>query len=302
MKNKFIVVAKNNIDELFRDKINRIQDLPADVDWDSIKGRAEYQKQYPTVNGKIKRLHVYLSSAAAALILITLSVIFIQKAANETVSFSNLTAEIKELTLPDGNSVWLNKNSSVEYPSKINKEQYDISINGEAYIEISYLKSKKYTIKAQNARVFAETPTSFNIKARTDVENIDITVASGAVTIADESYRQGLALLVTQGNYCSVHKSRKLVYTAQNIDENYLAWKTGKLIFHNQPIATVSDILALYYDTKIELEDASLAYCLFSGTFEQKPIDIILNQIQADLNFTIINTGSKITFSGKGCL
>jgi ferric-dicitrate binding protein FerR (iron transport regulator) len=239
---------------------------------------------------------------AAALILIALSLIYIQKAANERVTFSNLTAGVKELTLPDGNAVWLNKNSSVAYPSKINKEPYEISINGEAYIELTYLNGKKYTIKAQNARIFAEAPASFNIKAWTDQENIDITVASGALTIADESYRQGLALLVTQGNYCSVHKSRKLVYTAQNIDENYLAWKTGKLIFHNQPIATVSDILALYYDTKIELEDASLAYCLFSGTFEQKPIDIILNQIQADLNFTIINTGSKITFSGKGCL
>ena len=204
--------------------------------------------------------------------------------------------------MPDGNSVWLNRNSSIEYPVKINKEHLEIVINGEAYIELAYLKSKKYTIKAQNARIVAEAPASFNIKARADEENIDITIASGAVTIAEESHRQGLALLVTQGNYCSVHKSRKLVYTAQNIDENYLAWKTGKLIFNNQPIETVSEILALYYDTKIEFEDASLAYCLFSGTFEQKPIDIILNQIQADLNFTIINAGSKITFSGKGCL
>ncbi len=297
-----MVESKNNIDELFRDKINRIHNLPADVDWNSIKGWSEYQKQYPSGKVKIKRLYVYLSSAAAALILITLSLIYIQKAANERVKFSNPTAGVKELTLPDGNAVWLNKNSSVEYSAKINKEPYEISVNGEVYFELAYLKSNRYTIKAQNATIVAEAPTSFNIKARTDQENIDITVASGAVTIADESYRQGLALLVTQGNYCSVHKSRKLVYTAQNINENYLAWKTGKLIFHNQPIATVSDILALYYDTKIELEDASLAYCLFSGTFEQKPIDIILNQIQSDLNFTIINTGGKITFSGKGCL
>jgi ferric-dicitrate binding protein FerR (iron transport regulator) len=296
------VETKNNIDELFRDKINQIHDLPSDLNWNRTKGWSQYRKQYLSDKGKLRRMYLYLSSAAAALIIIFLSVIYYQNAVNETISYNNQTAEVKELTLPDGNSVWLNKNSSVEYPSKINKEQYEISVNGEVYIEITSLKSKKYTLTAQNARVFAETQTSLNIKTRTDEENIDITVASGAVTVADESYRQGLALLVTQGNYCSVHKSRKLVYTSQNINENYLAWKTGKLVFHNQPIASVSDILAKYYDTKIELKDASLAYCLFSGTFEQKPIEIILNQIQSDLNFTIINTGSKITFSGKGCL
>ena len=54
--------SKHNIDELFRDKVNRIQEIPADVDWDSIKGWAEYQKQYPSVKGKIKRMHVYLNS------------------------------------------------------------------------------------------------------------------------------------------------------------------------------------------------------------------------------------------------
>jgi ferric-dicitrate binding protein FerR (iron transport regulator) len=296
------VEPENNIDNLFCNKINRINDLPADVDWNRKKGWSEYQKQY--LSGKVKtiRLQLYLSSAAAAVILILLSVIFYEDVTDRTVSFNNQSTGIKEITLPDGNSVWLNRNSSVEYPPRIKSELFEISVKGEVFIEINDLKSNKYIIKAQNTRVFAETLTSFNIKARTDEDNIDITVASGAVTVADEIYEQGLALLVTEGNYCSVHKSRKLVYASENINDNYLAWKTGKLIFHNQPIATVSDILSKYYDTKIELEDFSIAFCLFSGTFERKPINVILDQIQSDLDVTIINTGSKIIFSGKGCL
>ncbi len=293
--------SNHKIDRLFRDKVNQMHDLPADIEWNSRKGWSQYREQFLPGKIEIKRLYLYLGSAAAALIIVLLYIIY-QNPAGDSVIIDNITSEIKQITLPDGNSVWLNRNSSVRYPSTIDKDQYIITVHGEVFIELTSMKSKKYTIEAQNARIYAEKPGSFNIKARAGDENINITVASGMVTIADESYGQGLALLVTQGNYCSVHKSSKLVYTAKNINDNYMAWKTGKLIFHNQPIATVSDILSQYYDTTIELEDASIAYCLFSGTFEQKPLDIILNQIQTDLNFTIINTGNKITLSGKGCL
>jgi len=109
-------------------------------------------------------------------------------------------------------------------------------------------------------------------------------------------------LLVAQGNYCSVHRSRKLAYASTNKNDNYLAWKTGKLIFNNQPIATVMDILDKYYDTRIELENDAIAYCLFSGSFEQKPIEVILNKIRSDLNLKILTTESKIILSGRGCL
>jgi transmembrane sensor len=296
------VEPENDIDNLFRNKINRINDLPADVCWTREKGWSDYLKKYLSGRVKTRSLRLYLSSAAAAVIFVLLSVIFYKDVTDRSVSFNNESAGIKQLSLPDGNSLWLNRNSSVEYSPKIKNERYEISVKGEVFIEINDLKSNKYIIKAQNTRVFIESPTSFNIKARTNEDNIDITVLSGAATVADESYEQGLALLVTEGNYCSVHKSRKLVYASENINDNYLAWKTGKLIFYNQPIATVSDILAKYYDTKIELEDPSIAYCLFSGTFERKPIDVILDQIQSDLGFSIINTGNKIIFSGKGCL
>ena len=107
-------------------------------------------------------------------------------------------------------------------------------------------------------------PCNLNIRARIEEENVNITVGTGAIKIVEESNQKGLALLVTEGNYCSVHKSQDLVYTSVNRNCNYLAWKTGKFTFNNMPIATVTDILAEYYHTEIEFEDKTLAYCLFS--------------------------------------
>ena len=295
-------MENDNIDKLFRDKIKQISDLPETVNWNSKKGWQEYQKLHFSKTLSVKRMFVYLSSAAAALAIVFLSISYYQKTFNKLISINNETTETMEITLPDGNTVWLNKNSSIEYPHKTNEVLNKISVSGEIYIEINNKKSQKYTIKAHNAVIIAETTASFNIRAYADEDNVDITVASGAVKIAEESFERGLALLVIQGGYCSVHKSQKLVYASENKNENYLAWKTGRLIFDNQPIASVKDILAEYYDTKIELEDNSIAYCLFTGSFEEQSINTILDQIQTDLNFEIKYTGNKIIFSGAGCM
>lgn len=133
-------------------------------------------------------------------------------------------------------------------------------------------------------------------------ENVLVTVASGAIKIMEESNDEGLKLLVTEGNYCSVHKSQGLAYSSANSNNNYLAWKTGKLTFNSTPIATVTDILAEYYNIEIELEDKALAYCLFTGSFDNQPVDIVLNQIQSKLNFNINISGNKIKISGKACV
>jgi ferric-dicitrate binding protein FerR (iron transport regulator) len=130
-------------------------------------------------------------------------------------------------------------------------------------------------------------------------ENVIVTVASGAIKIGEEGNNEGLKLLVTEGNYCSVHKSQGLAYTSANSNSNYLAWKTGKLTFNSTPIATVTDILSEYYNIEIEIEDKESAYCLFTGSFENQPVDIVLDRIQSELNFVVKISGKRILISRK---
>jgi len=297
-----MILKEFEIDDLFKDKINQIDTLPDNIDWNSNTGWKEYQQKYPIKKvSVIKRIVYYSTAAAAVLIIVFFSALYYQNKKNAVILVQNNTTKTKEITLPDGNSVWLNKNSFIEYPSNLNKEQNEISVSGEVYFEINNKKSHNYVINAHNAVIHAETIASFNIRAYPDEDNIDVTVAAGAIKIGEESYEKGLTLIVIQGNYCSVNKSQKLVYAAANINDNYLAWKTGKLIFNNQPIATVKDILTEYYNTVIELKENDIAYCLFTGSFDNQSLDIVLDQIQSDLHFVIINTGIKITFSGNGC-
>jgi ferric-dicitrate binding protein FerR (iron transport regulator) len=287
------------IDKTFRERIDKLSGLPPDVAWNREKGWNEYAEQY--LSGRItgRKLFLYVSSAAAVIVLAILSVLVLQVAHYRTVTVSNNTDSIKEIVLPDSNRIFLNKDSFIEYPSRINEKHNSFLVSGETYFEFSYLKTPQYIIKAHNAVIIAERPCKLNIRDRMEEENVLVTVASGAIKIMEESNDEGLKLLVTEGNYCSVHKSQGLAYTSANSNNNYLAWKTGELIFNNTPIATVTDILAEYYNIEIEVEDKALAYCLFTGSFENQPIDRVLDRIRSELNFVIKISGNRISISRK---
>lgn len=294
-------MENDRIDMIFREKLGELSDLPPEVKWTSEKGWKDYEKKYGQNKRHDIRTLLYLSSAAALFLIVLLLFPAIREHGFKTLLVSNNTDETKELVLPDGNRIWLNSHSTIQYPSKIDKDHSEFTVDGEVYFEIRNQLRHAFKIKAHNAHVLAENPCGFNIRARMQEDNVNITVATGAVKIMEESYGNGLALLLTEGSYCSVHKSQNLVYSSINRNENYLAWKTGKLDFKQTPMATVTDILAEYYHKHIELEDKSLAYCLFSGSFNDQSIEVILHRMQTDLDFVIRNSGDKIMISGKGC-
>jgi ferric-dicitrate binding protein FerR (iron transport regulator) len=292
----------NDIDKLFREKVHQLDGLPENISWNGNIGWKHYQEQFLPEKERNNKTIISLLSAAAIIVIVFFSVILNPYSKDRSIIEKNKTSEVRIITLPDGNKVWLNTNSSVGYPAEWNSENFVMSVSGEVYVEISNKKSEQYTIKADNAIIIAEKLTSFNLKAFPGKENIDIAVAKGVIRVQEDDSPPGPALLVTEGNYCSVHRSQKLIYASSITNDNYLAWKTGRLIFDDQSIATVVDILSEYYNTPIEILSDRIAYCTFSGSFEKPPLDIVLNKIQKDLNLKINYTGTKVSISGTGCL
>jgi ferric-dicitrate binding protein FerR (iron transport regulator) len=295
-------MKENNIDRQFRERVDQMSDLPQNISWNRDSGWIQYLEQFDKEKPEIRKIVFTLLAAAAVLVIVVFTVFLNNYFKDKSVTQQNLTSEVRQIILPGGNKAWLNSNSSIEYRSAVNSGNFEIEVSGEIYLEINNLKYERYTLKAYNAIIVAENPSSINIKAYPEKENIDIAVKTGAVKVYEEASRKGMALLVTQGNYCSVHKSQKLIYVSANNNDNYLAWKTGKLIFEDQSVATIVDILSEYYNRTIEISTESVAYCTFSGSFENPAIENILNKIQKDLNLRITYTGSKITISGTGCL
>ncbi len=110
--------GNNNLDDLFKNKINQINGLTKNVNWNSKKGWDEYQKQFKSKNKQNRKLFLYISSIAAPFILAFFSIIHYQNSKNKLILVTNQTSKVNQTLLPDGNKVWLNKKSSVEYLHK----------------------------------------------------------------------------------------------------------------------------------------------------------------------------------------
>ena len=92
-----------------------------------------------------------------------------------------------------------------------------------------------------------------------------------------------------------------MAFTSVNKNDNFLAWKTGKLIFKEMPMATVTEILSEFYDVNIEIENNEIAYCKFSGQFEGESLIEVLKAIQEDVNVGYREIQDGFILKGKDC-
>jgi transmembrane sensor len=288
-------MAEHNIDKLFKEKIDGLKEVPENADWDENSGWREYEKKY---RFSAKKIGLYISAAAACVLLLVFLAVNISRRPGELIKVSNNQNTPKEVVLPDGNRIWLNKNSSASYFSKIEKNEiFKIKIEGEAFVEINELQTVQYKLLTENISLTVELPVSFNINAYPDYQTIDITVKKGALKIQETDNDEAFSLLISAGNYASVHKTHKVMVASSNTNQNYLAWKTGVFKFSETPMENVSEVLSKYYGKQVEFKHDSIPYKQLTGKFNAKNLVPVLRQIEKKLGISIETTKNKIIIS-----
>jgi ferric-dicitrate binding protein FerR (iron transport regulator) len=87
----------------------------------------------------------------------------------------------------------------------------------------------------------------------------------------------------------------------RSIDENYLSWKTRKLTFRQTRLGEVAEILNRTYSKNIRFDNETLEDCLFTGTFDQQPVDSVVKVIQIAFNLDIEQEKNTYIFTGSAC-
>lgn len=177
----------------------------------------------------------------------------------------------KELILDDGSIVYLNKNSSISYPSQFDGNQRIVSLQGEAFFDITRDESKPFIIKTIQSEIEV-LGTSFNIDA--SKERTEVAVKTGKVQVTGIQ-NQEKAILVKEQS--AIITNQKLE-TFESDNENFLAWKTGKFVFKNQAISSIVNELNTFYENRIELVNQERD-CELTASFDQATIEEILEII-----------------------
>jgi transmembrane sensor len=240
-----------------------------------------------STNSKVIRM-VHYTKHIAAVILIAACVwvawqVMHKKPVNYTsVEIVSLQGEKKEVTLPDGSHVWLNSSSKLRYAEKFEGNERKVTLEGEAYFEVAKNPAKPFIIDAGTS-VTTVLGTAFNLRARTGEKTVSVTVAEGKVAFTSKEMPAQDAVKLIAGDLGILTLGTKQLERVKNDDPNFLAWKTGKLIFKNTALKQVVAKLTDFYGKNIRVDDISKAEIPFTSTFDHRSLQDVITIMEMSL-------------------
>ena len=205
------------------------------------------------------------------------------------------TAEIRELTLPDGTNVMLNSKSILLYPEKFTGETRSVYLIGEANFKVKPDKKHPFIVKANDYQVTA-LGTEFNVNAYPDERVVATTLVEGKVRVGCGSKKFDL------------DPGMQLVYDRENKTANvravdtelYTSWKDGYYYFKQEPLEEIMDVLAKWYNLNVFFQNPELKKMEFGGRLKRyEDISYLLEKMEETQDVQFIIHGNTIIIKRK---
>ncbi|WP_343561710.1 FecR domain-containing protein [Sphingobacterium sp.] len=149
-----------------------------------------------------------------------------------------------QINLEDGTKVWLNTESSIEFPEHFSVDQRLVTVHGEAYFEVAESKTKPFIVQGDNfgVRVLG---TKFNVSSRKNNKFSKVALLEGSVHLTSAIGSK----ILKPGERAKIDAA---TFTIDKFDpETEIAWKDNYFIFKDENVKSVMNELAQWYDAEI---------------------------------------------------
>ena len=271
----------------------------------SPRGRFSAVASYPQLEKRLKPhirclfpTRMRILAAAAAVILLCLSVgtvyLYMQPTSLQTVS---TMTETRNVILPDGSSVLLNRHSSLSYPKRFKSDNREVQLTGEAYFEVTKNRHKPFTVQSDAMRVRV-LGTTFNFKSDKSCRVAEATLIEGEIEV--KGNKEEGQIILAPGQRAELNKKSGRL-TVKQVDAKLDAvWHDNLIPFQKADIFTITKALERFYDVKIILSPDIRADKTYSGVLRRKStIDSVLTSLQNSIPIDYKIVGSNIFISPK---
>ena len=160
------------------------------------------------------------------------------------------------VTLPDGTIVWLNASTTLRFPVAFAGKTRKVEVKGEAYFEVAKNEAMPFIVKAGNSEIKV-LGTHFNVMAYADEKLLKTTLLEGRVEVSilkkGEGEQNSPVMTLEPGQQAQLDINNALTVVKADMEEA-IAWKNGFFIFKNEPIESVMQKIARWYDVNIVYE------------------------------------------------
>ncbi len=220
--------------------------------WQKIQARTGMDEgaSLPENFRKTKRfsLPVWTRWAAAAVVAALGTTLLLQQLPEKTQTIV-AQADRQEVTLPDGSQVFLKKDARLQYTTAFaRKQQRHVTLEGEAFFEVTKDPQHPFTIDAQKMRV-AVVGTSFLVNTTAQ----EVSVRTGKVEVTQSEPGNALLLAAGEGVRLSGNKLQREV-----ADSNDYFLKTGRIVFNNKSFEAIIGDISRILGVPVQI-DASIS-------------------------------------------
>ncbi len=205
------------------------------------------------------------------------------------------------LTLPDGSVVVLRANSHLRYPQQFTGRTREVTLEGEAYFDITHNAAKPFIIHTGNVKTTV-LGTAFNISAYPGTKKIIVSVTRGKVKV---EHKQQLISVLTKDEQVSYSaettEAAKAVVNATTLVTD---WTKQDMIFEETPFDQTLQLLSRRYGVDIKFKKDKLKNCrikaFFNGT---EPLEKVLEVlcIISNTRYTLLPDAKTVLLDGDGC-
>lgn len=204
--------------------------------------------------------------------------------------------EIKEVVLPDGTKVWLNRHTTLRYPEAFGEDKRRVYLEGEGYFEVKRDSDKPFVVQseAMQVRVLG---TVFNLKSDEESRSAVATLLKGEIEVKG-NHDEGMVVLAPGQRAELNGLSRRLV--VKQGDTGFESWHSRQFIFDKADIFTIARTLEHSYGVKVILSPDINIQKTYTGALPHKDsVEEVLNQLGnvIPVNYKIV--GNSVFLSSK---
>ncbi|MDY4044133.1 MAG: FecR domain-containing protein [Marinifilaceae bacterium] len=169
-------------------------------------------------------------------------------------TMETLTGMEYTLTLADGTRVYMNAETRLTFPASFQGQERRVRLTGEAYFDVAKDAAHPFIIEMAGVDVKV-LGTSFNLRAYDNEASIVTTLVEGKVAVTDSVETRE----IVPGEQLVYRKESGRMDVAKVDVSLYTAWRLGKFVFKNEPLADVMAYLAKWYGFEYRFIDERAA-------------------------------------------
>jgi transmembrane sensor len=265
---------------------------------DSLKPRAEQRSTQedalPVHAGRSRRTFLFGGALAAGLAALAVTALRPDKV--ERTFLQTAQGEFRKVPLADRSVVSMNSGTELEVALST-KERRIVLTRGEAWFEVAKDKTKPFIVESGDTRVRA-VGTAFAVRRGPD--GADVLVTEGVVEVWSTTGTAPRTRMPAGTRAFLAQRASSIDVSEDKAEiERRLAWRSGKLVFHNQSLADAVADFNRYNARQIVIADPALAHRKLVGQYALNQPELFANDVRALFRVPVSVSPDRITIGAS---